>query len=246
MAISTPPYQLKFDLDLPEEESNSALSVEDVRIREEAARQKFESGESWDRDQSGKPLAPRMFDLYVALRVGRWPFRVAALIMWLATPKQYRYPKTQDQLANLLGMSSDRQFSVWRAKNPAIDAMVHEVWKKDAIERLPDSLEAMYQVAAIPDYKGKYDRELHYKLAGILRDRSEIDLKATGGSEDDVLKNIPFSKLLELAGVDTPEKIAEFKARMEEERMESVISEQSSDGSLSSALRSAQDEVKDA
>lgn len=223
MALSTLPYQLKLDLDLPEsdEESVSVLSTEDIRIREEAARKKFETGESWEKDNDGKPVAPQLFDLYVALRVGRWPFRVAALIMWLATPKQYRYPKTQDQLADLLGMSSDRQFSVWRAKNPAIDTMVQEVWKKDAIERLPDSLEAMYQVAAQPNYKGKYDRELHFKLAGILKERSEIDLKSTGGSDDDVLKNIPFSKLLELAGVDTPEKIAEFKERMERERRES-------------------------
>jgi len=220
MSISAPPYQLKFDLDIPEEESTSALSVDDIRIREEVARKAFETGESWNKDGEGKSIAPRNFDLYVALRVGRWPFRVAALIMWLATPKDYRYPKTQAQLATLLGMSSDRQFSVWRAQNPAIDAMVQEVWKKDAIERLPDSLEAMYSVAAQADYKGNRDRELHVKLAGILVDRSQVDLKSTGGDADDVLNNIPFNKLLELAGVDTPDKVAEFKARLEKERLE--------------------------
>jgi hypothetical protein len=220
MPISAPPYQLKFNLDLPEEEASSTLSVEDIRIREEAARLRFESGESWERDMDGKPVMPHLFDLYLSLRIGRWPFRVAALIMWLGTPKKYRFPKTQDELANMLGMSSDRQFSVWRAQNPAIDEMVKEVWKKNAIERLPDSLEAMYTVAAREDYKGKYDRELHFKLAGILKTDTRIELESIGGNSDDILKGIPFNKLLELAGVDTPEKISEFKARIERERKE--------------------------
>lgn len=208
------------NLDLPEEESNSALSADEVRIREEVARKEFESGASWEIDSQGNKIAPYLFELYLSLRVGRWPFRVAALIMWLGTPKKHRYPKTQDQLANLLGMSSDRQFSVWRAKNPGIDAMVGEVWKKSAIERLPDSLEAMYTVAAQDNYKGKYDRELHFKLAGVLKDRSEIDLTSEGGNLDEVLKSIPFGKLLSLAGVDTPEKISEFKAKIEKDRKE--------------------------
>ena len=228
MPISMPAYQLRFDLDLPDpaEESGGALSVEDIRIREEAARLAFESGESWEKDIEGKPVAPYMLDVYMALRIGRWPFRVAALIMWLGTPKKYRWPKTQDQLANLLGLSSDRQFAVWRAQNPAIDAMVAEVWKKSALERLPDSLEAMYEVASQPDYKGKYDRELHYKLAGILQDRSVIDLNSLGGDGDELLKSIPFGKLLELAGLNTPEKISEFKARIEQERAEQLKAEE--------------------
>lgn len=220
MPITVPSYQLMFNLDLPEEEHISALSADEVRIREEVARKEFESGASWELDQQGNKIAPYLFELYLSLRVGRWPFRVAALIMWLGTPKKYRWPKTQDQLANLLGMSSDRQFSVWRAKNPGIDAMVGEVWKKSAVERLSDSLEAMYTVAAQDNYKGKYDRELHFKLAGVLKDRSEIDLKSEGGSMDEVLKSIPFGKLLSLAGVDTPEKISEFKAKIEKDRME--------------------------
>lgn len=225
MPISMPPYQLSMELDLPEEESSSGLSVEEIRIREELARQKFESGESWQKDNNGKPVPPRNFDMYIALRIGRYPFRVAALIMWLATPKQYRYPKTQDELAHLLGMSSDRQFSVWRAKNPAIDAMVQEAWKKDAIEHLPDSLDAMYQVAATPNYKGNRDRQLHAKLAGILTDRTEIDL-GSSGDKDDVLNNIPFAQLLKFAGIDSPEKVADFKAKIEAERQAQLKAEQ--------------------
>lgn len=223
MTISAPPYQLKFELDLPEEEINAALSADEIRVREEAARAAFESGEKWERDASGKAKRPYGLDVYLNLRAGGWPFRVAVLIMWLGTPKKYRYPKTQDELANMLGMSSDRQFSVWRAKNPTIDIMASEVvWRKSALERLPDSLEAMYEVASQANYKGKGDRELHLKVAGVLKDRTEIDVKAGEGDLDDVLKGIPFGKLLQLAGVDSPEKIAEFKARLERERQEQI------------------------
>lgn len=218
MPISGPAYQLTFDLDLPEEEAEkSALSVDEIRIREEVARQKLESGESWAPGPEDEKQEPLWWERYVMLRVGHWPFRVAALIAWLGTPRKYRWPATQKELANLLGMSSDRQFTVWRAKNPAIDAMVGEFWKAEAIGRLPDSMQAMFEVAAEPNYKGHRDRELHFKLADLLKDRTEIDLKA-GGDADALLKTLPFAKLLELAGINTPEKIAEFKARLEAER----------------------------
>src|SRR5690349_7528095 len=109
MPISGPAYQLTFDLDLPEEETDpGALSADEIRTREEIARNKLESGESWITGGDGEKQEPLWWERYVMLRVGRWPFRVAALIAWLGTPKQYRWPKTQKELANLLGMSSDR------------------------------------------------------------------------------------------------------------------------------------------
>lgn len=230
MPISGPAYQLTFDLDLPEEEadvSTPALSAEEIRIREEVARQKLESGESWSPDPDGEKQEPLWWERYVMLRVGHWPFRVAALIAWLGTPRTYRWPKTQKELANLLGMSSDRQFTVWRAKNPAIDAMVGEFWKAEAIGRLPDSMNAMFKVAAQEDYKGNRDRELHFKIADILKDRSEIDLKA-GGDADALLKTLTFGQLLNLAGINTPEKIAEFKAKLEAERQAQLRAEEDS------------------
>ena len=248
MPISGPAYQLTFNLDLPEEETpgEGVLSADEIRIREEVARQKLESGESWAPGAEGEQQEPLWWERYVMLRVGRWPFRVAALIAWLGTPKNYRWPKTQKELANLLGMSSDRQFTVWRAKNPAIDAMVGEFWKAEAIGRLPDSMNAMFEVAAQADYKGNRDRELHFKLADILKDRSEINLSA-GGDSDALLKSIPYSKLLELAGINTPEKIADFKAKLEEERQAQLkAEEEQSHGDASLKAESGKQEADDA
>lgn len=226
MPIQRPPYQLSFELDLPEEEQpgQSALSAEDIRIREEVARQKLETGELWPSASDGSKAEPFWWERYVMLRVGHWPFRVAALIAWLGTPRKYRWPKTQDELAKLLGMGSDRQFSVWRTKNPAIDAMADSYWQNVALDRLPDSMEAMFEVASEPNYKGNRDRELHFKVAQILKDDMNLNL-STGGDMDALLKTIPFNKLLELAGVNTPEKVAELKAKLEQERLEQLQAE---------------------
>lgn len=219
MPITSSSYQLKFDLDLPEEESSIVLSVEEIQARKDVARKRIEDPLTWP-VVDGKPQEPYWYEDYLKLSTGRWPFRVAVLVAWLRTPKRYRWPKTKDELANLLGLSSARQFSVWIAKNPQIVAAVNAAWEEKAWERLQDSMDAMFEVASQPNYKGKYDRELHFKLIGILKDR--VDLSSAGGSDDELLKNLPFSKLMEMAGINTPDKVAEFKERVAREHAEQM------------------------
>lgn len=209
MPISPPVYQLKFDLDLPEEESNSALSADQIQARKDVARAMLENPDTWPKDKDGKPEKPFWFEHYLRLTIGRWPFRVAVLIAWLRTPKKYRWPKTQDALADILGMSSDRQFTVWRARNPQIDAMVHEAWQDRVLDGLSDSIDAMLEVAAMPDYKGKGDRELHFKLADILTDKVLLD---KSGNVD--LSKLSFAEKLKLAGLDDPEALLAFRQQI--------------------------------
>lgn len=212
--MSDDAYQLKFELDLPEDESGvSALNAEEVHAREEAARRLFESGENWAKDGAGNKIEPFNFDVYERLRAIRIPFRAAVLVMWLATPAKYRSPKTKKELADMLGLNSPRQFSVWMAKNPVLQNFVKEAWRSRSIERLSDSLEAMYTVAAENDYKGKGDRELHFKLAGILSDKIDLNLPNGQG-----LANLPFEEKLKLAGIDNPEEILALKARLRKEQ----------------------------
>jgi len=207
-------YQLKLDLDLPEDEAGvSALNAEEVRAREDAARRLFESGENWAKDGSGNKIEPFNFDVYERLRAIRIPFRAAVLVMWLATPAKYRSPKTKKELADMLGLNSPRQFSVWMAKNPVLQNFVKEAWRARSVERLSDSLEAMYTVAAENDYKGKGDRELHFKLAGILSDK--IDVNLPNGQD---LAKLPFEEKLKLAGIDNPEELIALKARLRKEQ----------------------------
>jgi len=210
MAISKPVYQLKLALDLPEEEAGAVLSVEDVRIRSEAARSKLEGGEWWPKGE-----VPAWYAHYLKLIYGNWPWRVAVLIAWLSMPKP-RWPATQDELARqVLGLTSDRQFSVWMAKNPAIAAQVHDVQFALVWDDLADVLAAGMEVAKTPDYKGKGDREMIYKMAGMLSDKIEADIYDKTGNVD--LTKLTFAEKLRLAGLDNPEALLLLKAKLADE-----------------------------
>lgn len=197
-------------------------------MREEAARRLFENGESWQKDPAGKPVEPFNFELYENLRAIRIPFRAAVLVMWLATPAKYRYPKTKNELANMLGLSSPRQFSVWMAKNPVLQTFVKEAWRVRSVDRLSDSLEAMYTVAAEPDYKGKGDRELHFKLAGILSDKIELNDKT--GVPD--LTKMSFEDKLKMAQLTNVDEILALKAKLRKDGEDSELAEGTDDESV--------------
>jgi hypothetical protein len=226
MPITPPPFQLTFDLDLPEEEVSAHLSQEQIQARKDTARALLENPATWPKGEDGKPEKPFWFENYLRLTVGRWPFRVAVLIAWLRTPKKYRWPKTQDELADMLGMSSDRQFAVWRAKNSQIEAMVNEAWKDRVLEGLGDSIEAMLEVARIPDYKGKGDRELHFKMADILTERMVLN---NAGNVD--LNKLTFEEKLRMAGLDDPEALLAFRKKLMEDSTTEVYTEEAEDGS---------------
>lgn len=215
--MDTPPKQMTFEWDLPEDESSSALSVEEIQFRKDLAEAFIRNPEHWEKDAQGKPIKPYWLDHAITLHEGkmRFPFRAAVLAAWLATPKKYRVPKTQDELANLLGLGSDRQFTIWMARNPQIRAVVHTAWKERALDRVNDSMEAMFEVAALPDYKGKGDRELHFKVAEILSDKLVLD---TQGKVD--LNKLSFEEKLRLAGLDNPEALIKVREELANRRAE--------------------------
>jgi len=210
MPIKPPDYQLKLALNLPEEEQVSGvLSEEQIRLRSQVARSALEGGHVWP---GGK--APEWFEQYISLLGGGWDWRVAVYISWKAMPKGRRWPKTQEELATkVLGLASDRQISIWRGKNPAIDAMARDLGAGMVLEALGDVYQAMIEVASKPDYKGKGDRELLFKLAGMLAD-GEMTLKAGAGDVADILRNMPFDDLMRGAGITSPEKVAELRDRL--------------------------------
>lgn len=99
--------QLALGLDLPEVELEG-VSPEIARQRSEAARQVLE-----------KETHPWLDD-YFMLRDKGWPWRQAAYIAWASTSSDTRNPKTQQELALQLGLTSDRAISTWRKRNPVI------------------------------------------------------------------------------------------------------------------------------
>lgn len=214
MAIKPPDYQLKLQLDLPEEQVSNVLSEEQIRLRAAAAQAALESGDSWQKDALGHKIAPPWLEQYVYLLAGGWDWKVAVYIAWKAAPKGHRWPKTQEELAvKVLGLTSDRQISVWRSKNPAIDAMARDVAAGMVFDAVGDIFAAMIAVGSTPDYKGKGDRELLFKIVGMLSD-GEVTLKAGGDSPDDILKKMPFEELMRGAGINTPAKIAALRDRL--------------------------------
>lgn len=102
--------QLALGLELPEVELDG-VSPEIARQRSEAARQALELVAK---------DAPAWLDDYYMLRDKGWPWRQAAYIAWASTPTEARQPKTQQELARQLGLTSDRAISTWRRRNPAI------------------------------------------------------------------------------------------------------------------------------
>lgn len=221
MPIEKPASQLKLEWDLPEEESSFALSADEIQLRKDLAEAFIHDSDHWEKDELGKPVKPYWLDQAITLHEGkmRFPFRAAVLTAWLCTPKKYRYPKTQDELADLLGLSSDRQFTVWMAKNPQIKAVVHTAWKEKALDHLNDSMEAMFQVAAEPNYKGKGDRELHFKVTEILSDKVILD---NSGNID--LSKMSFEEKLKLLGAQNSEELVamvqKYKGTEEDEEVE--------------------------
>lgn len=211
------PNQMKFEWDLPEDESSSSLGAEEIQLRKDLAEAFIRNPTHWEKDADGKPRPPYWLNQAITLHEGRlkFPFRAAVLAAWLCTPKKYRYPETQDKLAELLGLSSDRQFTVWMARNPQIKAIVHNAWKENALDRLNDSMDAMYTVAATPDYKGRGDRELHYRVAGILNDTVILD--KTGNVD---LSKLSFNEKLRLAGLDNPDALIALRTELAKRRVE--------------------------
>lgn len=148
--------QLVLELELPDVEIDGS-NKEQARLRMEVARQALESRED----------VPWLSDHFM-LRDKGWPFRQAAYIAWASTPSDQREPKTQQELAALLGLSSDRAISTWRKKNPAILETIAlmqsaALWshRSDAFSNL---IKGMKQAGA--DYKFFNHLKLYLEMTG--------------------------------------------------------------------------------
>lgn len=210
MPISKPDYQLRLPLELEEDGfdafpagTTQPPTPEEVRLRSETARQALDNQEfPW-------------MEEYKKLREGGWNWRVAAYIAWASSPKSTREPRTQDELAiKHLGLTSDRQISVWRRNNEAIDEMVAMLQSAPLWEHRSEIYDALIKVASSPEYKGHNDRKLALELLGDYVPKSKLEAELNKHIIDD-LANLPFDEKLKLAGLDDPERLAEFMRSVE-------------------------------
>lgn len=96
----------------------------------------------------------------------RWNWRQALYIAWMATPKHLRTPKTQDELADLLGLASTGTFRNWRRTHPEMSERIQSVPRELLITHLADVYDALATVASMYDPKANSDRKLFLELVG--------------------------------------------------------------------------------
>jgi len=219
MPISKPIYQLTLPLDIEDviSDQSSVVSVEEARLRSETARAAL---------HELSPESTPWKDEYLNLVEGGWNWRVAAYIAWAASPKNTRTPKTQDELATQhLGLTSDRAINTWRRKNPAIDEMVAVLQAAPLFEHRAEIYEALVKVATSPEYKGHNDRKLALELLGDYVPKSKVEAELNQRIIDD-LSSLPFEEKLRLAGLKDPEKLAEFKKKLENRKSDDASTEE--------------------
>jgi hypothetical protein len=183
MTLQKPKFQLPLNLDLPEPEEKDWVDPVTADLILAQAVKNFENGDE----------KPEWFNVYLQLRDGRWPARVAMYIAWASSPRKGRKPENVAELASLMGLKSPRAIYVWRSRNPAIDQEVTLMQAAPIFQHRADLFQVSLDVALSDDYKGFNDRKLLFEMLGDYVPRSQI--KAVIGkskkfedmSDDDLL-----------------------------------------------------------
>ncbi|MCE7980371.1 MAG: hypothetical protein DYG89_04205 [Caldilinea sp. CFX5] len=87
---------------------------------------------------------------YVAL-TERFPWRLAAYIAWAASPVIGRLPATQLELAQALGLKTDRTIRQWKEKNPTIDEEIEKLQAAPLWRHRRDLYDALVRTAVTGD-----------------------------------------------------------------------------------------------
>lgn len=187
------PGQLAFDLaldDVADDAVERHISAEAARLISETARTEFLN---WWRPE--KP--PEWFDDYLELIEARWPWRVAAYIAWASAPKAHRTPKTLNELAPLLGLTSPRQIHKWKAKYPSLSTVVSLMQSQPLFEHRRDFIEALIASGTVHDYKGFNDRKLAFEMLGDYIPKSQVKLQKSSSKDPSELSEDELRTWLE-------------------------------------------------
>lgn len=110
----------------------------------------------------------------------RWDWRKALFIAWYCVPKEKREPRTQEELAKLLGLTNTRTIRVWRQKDPEIDERIAAIPKQKLMEHVADVMDAMVVVAKMPVPAAHQDRKLFFEMTGQHDPKGTIDIQGGG------------------------------------------------------------------
>jgi hypothetical protein len=164
--------QMSLGLDLAEVDLSESgwVSPEEARLRSTAARTAL--------NLAAESSNPGWFEAYETLLAAKWPWRVACYIAWAASPKIARWPETQMKLATeVLGLTSDRQITTWRKRNPAIDDVIGMMQAAPLMEHRADVLRALAVSASDPDHRNNPDRKLFLEMTGDFVPHQRVDIR---------------------------------------------------------------------
>ena len=121
------------------------------------------------------------------------PWRQAAYMAWKAWPGD-KWPESQQEMAKILGLTSDRQFYTWRAKDPSIDEQIQLLWDQLVKDQVMEVDRASLIVAMERDYKATQERRLFYQRHGILDQETTVRIRLDDVSQ---LSDAELQKLIE-------------------------------------------------
>lgn len=141
-----------------------------------------------------------MRDAWGMLLAEGWDADKGLVMAWRAVPRAYREPKTILEVAGLLGVS-DRTIRKWFYNNPHMEARLKKIQFQYVLDRIPEAMEAMAEVAAQVDPRAHPDRKTMLAMAGYVVGRTVEERRESGG-EIEEMDNEELRALAEVGGVN--------------------------------------------
>ncbi|RIK41624.1 MAG: hypothetical protein DCC55_11445 [Chloroflexi bacterium] len=117
----------------------------------------------------------------------RWDWRKALYIAWSCVPPSKRWPRFETDLIDLLGLTNTATIRKWKASDPEIEDRIREGPKKLLGGHIAEVLEALVEVAKLPDPKAHQDRRLFLEMTEQYSPKGTVGVVgavATGDIDD--------------------------------------------------------------
>ncbi len=119
---------------------------------------------------------------------------------WAASPKNSRWPRTQNELArDVLGLTSDRVIATWRKKYSDIDGAISLLQAAPMLAHRADVIAALVESASQADHRSNPDRKLFFEMTGDYVPHSKVDVRDTTDLEEDGLGGLSEEELRQAA-----------------------------------------------
>jgi hypothetical protein len=144
-------------------------ALSEAQLRSRRARRVFEAQHD---------AGPWMDDYWDLLEEG-WSWRQAVFMLWAAQPADQRRPRYQHELATeVLGLTSDRVVSQWKAENPAMQTRIKALTASALAKARSEIYAALIESASDPNPRSHSDRKLALEMLGDYVKRQEVGVVA--------------------------------------------------------------------